>query len=489
MDMHELIQNFINGEWVGARSGKTQKNINPATGESLGDVVVSGREEAQAAIAAAKAALPAWRRMPAPKRGEILARAAVEMIKRKDELARALTLEEGKTIGESSGEVQKAINVIEFMSGEGRRLGGETLPSELPATFCWTQREPLGVVALVTPWNFPVAIPSWKLAPALICGNTVVMKPASITPWTAKIIAEIFTAAGLPRGVFNVVFGPGSSVGDELVVNTDVAAVSFTGSNEVGARLYADAAKTLKKVQCEMGGKNPVIVLADADLDLAATATVQGAFGSTGQRCTATSRAVVDKRVVAEFTKLVVEKARTLKVGDGTVKETNVGPCVDQGQFDTVMSYLEIGKKEATLALGGERVGSSGFFVAPTVFSGVKANARIAQEEIFGPVLSIIEVDGFEEAMKVANDVKYGLTSSIFTHDVTRVFQYLERIETGITHVNSPTVGGEAQLPFGGMKATGVGAREMGKTAIEFYSEWKTVYVDYTGAKRTTNIY
>jgi aldehyde dehydrogenase (NAD+) len=274
-----------------------------------------------------------------------------------------------------------------------------------------------------------------------------------------------------------------------LVEHPDVKAISFTGSNEVGAKLYADAAARLKKVQCEMGGKNPVIVLEDADLELAATGTVQGAFGSTGQRCTATSRAVVAAPVVAEFTRLVVEKARALKVGDGTQAGVHVGPCVDESQFRTVLQYIDIGKREAKLALGGERVGDKGFLVAPTVFVGVKPEMRIAQEEIFGPVLSILEVADFDEAMRVANDVKYGLTSSIYTRDVGRVFQYLEHIETGITHVNSPTVGGEAQLPFGGMKATGVGAREMGRTAIEFYSEWKTVYVDYTGAKRTTNIY
>ncbi|MFI5289200.1 MAG: aldehyde dehydrogenase family protein [Polyangia bacterium] len=486
---HELIKNFINGEWVPARSGRTTANINPATGESLGEVVVSGREEAEAAVKAAKAALPSWRRTPAPRRAEILAKAAIEMGRRKEELARALTLEEGKTLSESLGEVQKAINNIEFQSGEGRRLNGETVPSELPSTFCWTQRSPLGVVALVTPWNFPVAIPVWKLCPALVCGNTVVLKPASITPWCAQIIAEIFTTAGLPKGVFNVVFGPGSSVGDTLVTHPDIAAVSFTGSNEVGLKLYAEGAAHHKKVQCEMGGKNPLIVLEDGDLELAATAAVQGAFGSTGQRCTATSRAVVISSVAAEFTRLVVEKARQLKVGDGMQPGVSIGPCVDEHQFRSVMSYFEVGKKEAKLALGGERVGDQGFFVAPTVFTGVEHSMRIAQEEVFGPVLAILEVKDFEEGMKVANGVKYGLTSSIFTRDVGRVFQFLEQIETGITHVNSPTVGGEAQLPFGGMKSTGVGGREMGRTAIEFFSEWKTVYVDYTGSKRTSNIY
>jgi acyl-CoA reductase-like NAD-dependent aldehyde dehydrogenase len=490
MDQHDLIGNFINGEWAPSRSGKTIGNLNPATGEALGRVVVSEREEAEAAIAAAKAALPMWRRTPAPKRGEVLARAAVEMTRRKEALARAMTLEEGKTLSESLGEIQKAINNLEFQAGESRRLNGETVPSELPATMCWTQREPLGVVALVTPWNFPVAIPVWKIAPALVCGNTVVLKPASLTPWTAKMVAEIFQTAGLPKGVLNVVFGPGNSVGDALISHPDVRAISFTGSNEVGTRVYAQGAALLKKVQCEMGGKNPLIVLEDADLELAASAAVQGAFGSTGQRCTATSRAVVHERVVAEFTGLVTEKAKRLKVGSGLEADVNVGPSVDEAQWCTVLEYIELGKREgAKLICGGERVGNRGFFIQPTIFAGVKSEMRIAQEEIFGPVLSIISVVDFDEAIDVANGVKFGLSSAIFTKDSTHIFQYLERIESGIAHVNSPTVGGEAQLPFGGMKATGVGAREMGRTAIEFYSEWKTVYVDYTGARRSTNVY
>jgi aldehyde dehydrogenase (NAD+) len=485
--MHDLICNLINGEWV--RTQRTQKNLNPATGVAIGEVVVSGKDETLAAVAAAKAAFPSWRKTPAPKRGDILAKAALEMARRKEDLARALTLEEGKTYGEALGEVHKAIINIEFQSGEGRRLNGETVPSELPSTFCWTQREPLGVVALVTPWNFPVAIPVWKLCPALVCGNTVVLKPASITPWTAKIIGEIFQAAGLPRGVLNIVFGPGSSVGQTLVEHPDVKALSFTGSNEVGSKLYADGAAHHKKVQCEMGGKNPVIVLEDADLELAATATVQGAFGSSGQRCTATSRAIVVREVAAEFTRLVVEKARALRLGDPMDLKTTMGPVVDEHQYRNCWNYVEIGKKEARLLLGGEKPEEKGYFVPPTVFGGVTREMRLAQEEVFGPVLAILEVRDFDEAMAVANDVKYGLTSSIFSRDVARVFQYLERIETGITHVNSPTVGGEAQLPFGGLKSTGVGGREMGRTAIDFFTEWKTVYVDYTGSRRTTNIY
>ncbi len=487
--MHDLIGNFIGGEWSTSPTGRTQANINPATGETLGQVTVSGSADVDRAVAAAKAALPAWRRTPAPRRGEVLARAAVEMVRRKEELALALTLEEGKTLGESRGEVQKAINTIEFAAGEGRRLNGETVPSELPSTFCWTQREALGVVALVTPWNFPVAIPCWKLAPALVTGNTVVMKPASLTPWTAKIIGEIFATAGLPPGVLNIVFGPGSSVGQRLVEHPDVRALSFTGSNEVGIKLYSDSAALHKKVQCEMGGKNPLIVLEDAELELAATATVQGAFGSAGQRCTATSRAIVVKEVLADFTKLVLEKTRALVVGDGTKATSNVGPLVDESQLRTVLSYVEIGKKEAHLALGGARIGETGFFVEPTIFTGVAPAARIAQEEVFGPVLAIIEARDFAHAMEIANDSQFGLTSSIFSRDVNRVFQYLENIETGMTHVNSATVGGEVQLPFGGLKSTGVGGREMGRTAIEFFSEWKTIYVDYTGQRRTTSIY
>ncbi len=487
--MHKPIGNFINGEWS-TGTLKTIDNINPATGDSLGKVVLSSKTEVDAAIAAAKAAFPAWKKTPAPKRGDILAKAGLEMARRKDELACAMTLEEGKTLGESAGEIQRAINNIEFQAGQGRRFGGDVVPSELPSTFCYTQREPLGVVALVTPWNFPVAIPAWKLAPALVCGNTVVMKPASSTPWTAQILAEIFATAGLPAGVFNVVYGPGSVVGDTLVTHPDVKAISFTGSTEVGSRLYALGASHMKRVQCEMGGKNPIIVLEDADLELAASACVQGAFGATGQRCTATSRAVVHEKVVQKFTQLVVEKCKAIKVGAGVETGTTMGPSVDKGQFDTVLSYIKIAKDEgAKLACGGNRIGDKGFFCEPTVFVAVKRDMRIAQEEVFGPVLAILSVADFDEAIDVANDVPFGLSSSLFTNDMTKVFQYNERIETGITHVNSATVGGEAQMPFGGMKATGVGQREAGTLAIDFYSEWKSVYVDYTGMKRTTNIY
>ena len=487
----ERIGNLINGEWQQARSGKIARDTNPANpDEVIAEYPSSGPEDVQAAVAAAKAALPGWKATTAPKRGEVLFRALEQLAARKEELATALTKEEGKTLAESRGEVQKALNVLEFCAGEGRRFGGDALPSELPSTLAYTVREPLGVVALVTPWNFPVAIPVWKLAPALVAGNTVVLKPASNTPLCAKIIAEAFIDAKLPRGVLNVLYGSGGTVGDGLVEHPDVAAVSFTGSNEVGSRLYANGASRHKRVQCEMGGKNPLVVLEDADLELATAATADGAFGSTGQRCTATSRAIVVKEVVEEFTKKLVARARDIVVGDGMREGVNMGPLVDEQQLKTVLSYIEIGNKEgAKLLHGGKRVGDKGFFVEPTVFGGVRADMRLAQEEVFGPVLSIIEARDFDEALEIANGVRYGLSSSIYTRDVARSMRFCERIETGIVHVNSPTVGGEAHLPFGGMKATGVGEREMGNTAIEFYSQWKTVYIDYTGARRTSKVY
>jgi len=488
----ELIRNYIGGAWQTPENGRSQDNINPATGKAIGQVVVSSTAEVAAAVAAAKAAAPAWRELPAPKRGEILFRAAAILRQRKDEVARGLTMEEGKSLADASGEVQRAVNCIEFSAGEGRRMFGQTIPSELPSNFIYTRRVPLGVVGLITPWNFPMAIPAWKAAAALICGNTVVHKPASITPWCAKLLAEVFAEAGVPAGVWNVVFGPGGAIGDALVQHPDVAALSFTGSNEIGQRLYALGASHKKKIQCEMGGKNAIIVLDDADLELAATATVQGAFYSTGQRCTATSRAVVARPVLARYTELCVEKTRQLKVGDGLAAGVQVGPVVDSKQFETVMAYLEIGKREARLLCGGDRLGgelSAGLFIAPTIFDQVLPSHRLAQEEIFGPVLSILEVPDDAEAFAVANGVNFGLSSSVYTRDVGRVFRYIDQVETGILHVNSPTVGGEAQVPFGGMKDTGVGGREQGTTALDFFTEWQSVYIDYTGSRRTALFY
>ncbi len=490
----QICRNFINGRWVESRSGRTTERRNPANlDEVIGLAPLSTREETREAIAAARAAFPAWRDTPAPMRGRVIAKAAILMEQQKEELGRILTREEGKTLKDSIGEVQKSINILEFMAGESRRIGGETLPSELPKNFAYTIKQPLGVVAAITPWNFPVSIPVWKIAPALIAGNTVIFKPATLTPFTGAKVVEIFERAGVPAGVLNMVVGSGGEVGDELLQHPDVRAVSFTGSNEVGSELYAQGARKMKKCQCEMGGKNPLVILADADLPLAVESTVFGAFASTGQRCTATSRVVVEEKVADQFVAMLVERARKFKVGNGLESGVDMGPAVDEAQMKTDLRYIEIGKKEAKLLLGGERltglVYDRGYFVAPTIFDQVKWDSHIAQDEIFGPVLSVIRVRDFEEALRVANSVRYGLSSSIYTNDASKIFEFIDRIETGITHINSPTVGGEAQLPFGGMKATGVGIREMGRVAIDFYTELKTVYIDYTGRKRETTIY
>lgn len=493
--MHDLLLNHIDGEWVSSESDRAVDNLNPAdTRQVLGKVVRSTPDDTRRAIDAAKRAQKAWRRMPAPKRGAILFEAVRLMTERQEEIAKALTLEEGKTLPEARGELKKSINLLEFIAGEARRLNGTTVPSEMPKTFAYTVRSPLGVAGLVTPWNFPVCIPTWKIAPALVAGNSVVFKPASITPWTADLVTRVFLDAGVPKGVLNLVHGSGREVGQVIVEHPDVPALSFTGSNEVGTRLYEDGAKLLKKVQCEMGGKNPLIVLGDADIDLAAVATAQGAFGSTGQRCTATSRAIVVDSVADEFVKKVVAAVEKLKVGNGMHDGIDMGPSVDEGQMTTVLRYHGIAKEEgAKLLVGGDRMTDGdlahGYFTAPTVYDHVDGKSRLAQEEIFGPVLSVIRVKDWDEAIEVANSVEFGLTSSVFTRDVARAMEYVDEIETGMLHVNSPTVGGEAQLPFGGVKATGVGQREMGQTAIDFFTEWKTVYVDYTGAKRDSKLY
>src|SRR6266571_2481644 len=488
-------RNFINGKWVESNSSRTIVNINPAnTDDILGTVRQATRDEARAAVEAAVESFSSWRATPAPTRGRIVARAARLMEEHKEQLAEILTREEGKTVAESRGELQRSINVAEFCAGESRRMNGETIQSELPSNFAYTIKQPLGVVACITPWNFPVAIPVWKMAPALVAGNTVVFKPATITALTGMKVIEIFQQAGIPAGVINMVVGAGSEVGDELIANPAVKAVSFTGSNEIGAALYAQGAKRLMKVQCEMGGKNPLVVLEDADLELAVESTLQGAFGSTGQRCTATSRAIVVESIAGEFVSRLKKRTTQLKVGDGSQAGVHVGPSVDEAQFKTVLKYLQIGKDEgAQLVCGGDRMTGGtydrGYFIAPTIFDRVRPNMRIAQEEIFGPVLSIIRVKNFDEAIEVSNGVIYGLSSSIYTQNVSRLFEFVDRIETGITHINSPTTGGEAQIPFGGMKGTGIGLREQGRVALDFFTELKAVYVDYTGKKRETNIY
>lgn len=490
-----VYRNFINGEWIESTSSKSVENVNPAnTDDVLGTFVQATRDEARAAVEAASEAFREWRLTPAPSRGRIVARASRLMEDEKESIAQLLTREEGKTIAESRGELQRSINVAEFCAGESRRLNGETIQSELPLNFAYTLRQPLGVVACVTPWNFPVAIPVWKIAPALVAGNTVVFKPASLTPATAVRIVEIFEEAGIPKGVLNLILGSGSEAGDEIIKHKAIRAVSFTGSNEIGIRLYEQVSSRGAKIQCEMGGKNPVVVLEDADLDLAVESTAQGAFGSSGQRCTATSRAVVVDGIADEFVSRIVERANSMRIGNGSDANTEMGPSVDESQFKTVLNYIEIGRDDgAELKCGGQRATGDGldkgYFVHPTVFDHVTTDMRIAREEIFGPVLSVLRVKDFDEAMQVANDSEYGLSSSIFSNDAGRIFRFVDEIETGMTHINSPTTGGEAHIPFGGIKSTGIGDREQGSTALDFYTELKVVYVDYTGRKRQGNLY
>jgi acyl-CoA reductase-like NAD-dependent aldehyde dehydrogenase len=488
-------RSFINGAWLDSVSGRTAPNINPANiNDVIGQSQLATRDEARKAVEAAYNAFRDWKRTPAPARGRIIAKAARLMEDNKEEFAQILTREEGKTLSEARGELTRAINVIEFCAGESRRMTGETIPSELPANFAYTIKGPHGVVACITPWNFPIAIPAWKIAPALVAGNTVVFKPATITPGTASRLTEIFNEAGLPPGVLNLVLGSGSEAGDEIVNHPAVRAISFTGSTETGLKLYAQAAPRGVKMQAEMGGKNPVVVLEDCDMTLAVESTAQGAFGSTGQRCTATSRAVVIDKVADEFVEKIVERAKSFRLGAGDDPKTDIGPSVDEGQFNTVLKYIDIGREDgAQLKCGGKRASGdgleNGYFIEPTVFDHVTHEMRIAREEIFGPVLSVLRVKDFDEAMMVANDSEYGLSSSVFTNDTNLVYHFVDEIETGMTHINSPTTGGEAHIPFGGVKNTGLGAREQGSTSLDFYTELKVVYVDYTGRKREGNLY
>ena len=473
---------YINGKWITPDSSRTIKNVNPA---NLDDVIAefpaATKEDTLRAIEAAKEAQPKWKAIPSPERGRYLARAAEIARGRIDEIGATITREEGKVIAEGKGECAKGINVLEFCSGEGFRIGGKTLPSEVANTSTYTVRQPIGVAGIICPWNFPWAIPVWKISPAIVTGNTVVFKPASNTPATASILMEIFEEAGIPPGVVNLVVGPGSDVGQTIVEHPDVKIISFTGSNEVGGRLYTDASKHLAKVTCEMGGKNPLVLMADGDVQKAATAAIAGGFGSTGQRCTATSRIILHPSVKQEFLDIVVAKAKSMKVGDGMNPETEMGPSVDEGQMNTVLEYCEIGKKEANLLVGGGRdeAAGNGYYLQPTVFDGVTRDMRIFQEEIFGPVLSITEANDIDEAISLANATAFGLTSSIFTSNIEYAHKFVDEVHSGMTHVNEPTIGGEAQLPFGGVGATGVGDREMAEEGTNFYTEMKTVFINY----------
>ncbi|MBK9216869.1 MAG: aldehyde dehydrogenase family protein [Chloracidobacterium sp.] len=485
--------NFINGAWEASASEQTLDNVNPAdTSDVLGTVRSATRDEARRAVEAAEAARRDWKATPPPVRGKILFRAAGILDDNLEDLARIMTREEGKTLTEARGEVRRSINIMEYIAGEGRRIAGETIYSELPSNFAYTIKQPLGVIACITPWNFPVAIPVWKIAPALVAGNTVVFKPATALPATSTRLVEIFEEAGVPAGVLNLVIGSGSEAGDEIVGHPAVSGVSFTGSNDVGIKLYEQVARRGAKALCEMGGKNPMLVMEDADINLAVDATAKGAFGATGQRCSATSRAIVVDSIADEFVEKLVKRADSIVVGNGADEATQMGPVVDRHQYENVLRYIESGREDGAEMLCGGAMngeGANGYFIRPTVFDRVTSDMRIAREEIFGPVLAVMRVGDFDEAMSVANDSEYGLTSAIFTKDNSRVFRFVDEIETGVTHINSATVGGEAHIPFGGIKATGVGSRELGSMALDFYVDVKVVYVDYTGEKRTATFY
>lgn len=475
---------YINGSWIESVGGEVFETRNPATGEILATFSNGTKDDVLTAIEAAKKALPEWKKNPAPKRGEILLNVARLMRERKDELGALVTKEMGKAIAEGKGDVQEAIDFVEYMAGEGRRLLGETTPSELLGKFCMTILQPIGIVGLITPWNFPMAIPCWKLAPALVAGNTVIFKPASGTPLCAARIVEIFEEAGLPHGVLNFITGPGSVVGREMAENPEVKAISFTGGVPAGVDIYSRASKLLKSVHLELGGKNPQIVMDDANIDLAIEGVLFGAFGTAGQRCTATSRLIIHKSVYDEVVEKLIKRTKALKTGDPLDMEIDVGPVTSGDQEKTILSYIQTGKDEgARLLCGGKKlhggIYDKGFFIEPTIFV-AEHGMRITKEEIFGPVLSVMKANDYEDAVRIANDVEYGLSSSIYTRDVNLAFKAINDLEAGIAYINAPTIGAEVHLPFGGIKNTGNGGREAGSVAIEEFTEIKTIFIDYS---------
>ncbi len=481
-----IYRNLIDGEWVESSTGETFENRNPAdTRDVVGIFQKSGKEDADAAVDAARRAFVKWRLVPAPRRAEIIFRAAEMLAERKEDFSRDMTREMGKILKETRGDVQEAVDTAYYMAGEGRRLFGPTTPSELPNKFAMAVRQPLGVCAMITPWNFPMAIPSWKLLPALVCGNTCVIKPAQDTPLSTFNLVRVLTDAGVPKGVINIVTGFGAEAGAPLLENPEVRAVSFTGSSAVGRTIGTTSAKSFKHCSLELGGKNPMIVLDDANLDLAIEGALWGGFGTTGQRCTATSRIIVQKGVYHDFVHRLVERARKLRVGNGLDETIEMGPAINERQLISDLQYVDVGKTEgAKLQCGGNRIDKGdykhGFFMEPTIFTDVDPKMRIAQEEIFGPVVSIIPCENFEDAVLIANNIEYGLSSAIYTRDVNKAFTAMRDLYAGITYINAPTIGAEVHLPFGGVKATGNGHREGGIGAIDFYTEWKSVYVDYS---------
>ncbi|MCK4396403.1 aldehyde dehydrogenase family protein [candidate division WOR-3 bacterium] len=492
--MTEVYKNFIGGKWVESESKRTFENRNPANwDEIVGIFPKSTAKDVENAVDIAKKAFESWKRVPVPKRGEILGRCGDIMVERKEELAKLETREMGKVIKETRGDVQEGIDTAYYAFGEGRRLFGITTPSELPDKICYTVRKPIGVAGLITPWNFPMAIPCWKVIPALLSGNSVVIKPASATPATATKLVEILNEAGIPEGVVNIVHGTGREVGEALLAHPDIGVISFTGSSEVGSRIAEVSGKMLKRVSLELGGKNAQIVMQDADLDLALEGVLWGAFGTTGQRCTATSRLILNEKIYDKFIEMIEERAKKIKIGNGLEETVEMGPVINSGQRDVIHNYVKIGKEEgAKLVLGGnfyeEGECAKGWFYEPTIFIDVKSGMRIEQEEIFGPVLSVIKFSEFDDAIKIMNDTNYGLSSSIYTRDVNLALKAAEEIETGITYINGPTIGAECHLPFGGVKNTGNGHREGGLAVYEIFTEIKTIYFDYSGKLQKAQI-
>lgn len=491
--MADTFLNYIDGKWVPAVSGETFLDTNPARpAEVIGEFQRSGPEDVDAAVAAASRAQDEWRLTPAPLRGEIIARATRMLVERKPELAETITREMGKVLVDSGYDVQGAITSGEYMSGEGRRMFGETVPSGLPDRFAMTVRDPVGVVGIVTPWNLPMLMPAWKLFPALVCGNTVVVKPAEDTPHTAVLFFEILEEAGIPPGVANLITGYGPEAGQPLVTHPEVDMLSFTGSQSVGKQIASSAGGQLKHVSLEMGGKNALVVLDDADIAEAVTGSMWGGFSTAGQRCTASSRVVVDAKVADEFVEGLVAGIGSLVVGNGLDPETTVGPIINGKQLDRIHSYTEIGVEEgARLVVGGEKLEEgldSGYFYAPTLFDHATADMRIAQEEIFGPTITVIRVDGYDEAIAVANGTRYGLSAAVYTRDTVRALRAVRDLQAGLVYLNAPTIGSEIHLPFGGVKDTGNGHRESGLAAIDQFTETKTVFLDYSGTLQRAHI-
>jgi aldehyde dehydrogenase (NAD+) len=489
----ETFKNLIGGEWVDAASGETFESVNPATGAVLGTFPRSGAEDVERAVGAAQAAYEEWRLVPAPRRGEILFRFAQLLADQKDDFADLMAHEMGKVLPEAAGDVQEAIDMSFYMGGEGRRLFGQTTPSELRDKFNMSVRQPIGVVGVITPWNFPIAIPSWKIAPALVCGNTIVFKPATDTPLLGERFVELLVEAGVPSGVVNVVHGGGGEVGERLVRHPDVPVITLTGSRETGVEVMRNAADNLKHIHLELGGKNAIIVLDDADLDLAVDGIIWSAFGTSGQRCTAASRVIVQDGVYDALASRLVAAAEKLRLGVGWDDDTDVGPVINKRALEKIDSYTRIGVDEGAKLLTGGEVASGnglgkGFYYRPTLFGDVAPQMRIAQEEIFGPTVGLIRVKDFDEAVRVSNGIRYGLSSSIFTRDVNKAFRAMRDLVAGITYVNAGTIGAEVHLPFGGAKDTGNGHREAGQAALDVFTEWKSIYVDYSGTLQKAQI-